>query len=97
MRILIPTLIHSGLVMVTEATTATTCGLRAEDSAELRWALMACAEPVEGVGPAQLIPIMLGLRRAQSNLRSPALASLSGLRWWSTGCQSAAESWLWHA
>ena len=63
-----PEAAQTGMFMVVQATIATTCGLRAEDSAELRWPLMAGAEPVEGVGPAQLVPITLGLRRAQSKV-----------------------------
>ncbi|DBB09014.1 TPA: hypothetical protein ACH3X3_007642 [Trebouxia sp. C0006] len=50
--------------MVVEATTATNCGLRAEDSRELRWPMLAIAEVIGNIRPALCIPMQLGLRRA---------------------------------
>ena len=54
----------TGMFMVVEATTATNCGLRAEDSRELRWPMLAVAEVVGNIKPAPCIPMQLGLRRA---------------------------------
>ena len=56
----------TGMFMVVEATTAVNCGLRAEDSGELRWAMLAVVEPIDNIGPATCIPLQLGLRRAGS-------------------------------
>jgi len=52
------------MFMVVEATTATNCGLRAEDSRELRWPMLATAEVIGNIRPAPCIPMQLGLRRA---------------------------------
>ena len=52
------------MFMVVEATTATNCGLRAEDSRELRWPMLAIAEVIGNIRPAPCIPMQLGLRRA---------------------------------
>ena len=54
----------TGMFMVVEATTATNCGLRAEDSRELRWPMLAIAEVIGNIRPAPCIPMQLGLRRA---------------------------------
>ncbi len=54
----------TGMFMVVEATTATNCGLRAEDSRELRWPMLAFAEVIGNIRPAPCIPMQLGLRRA---------------------------------
>ena len=54
----------TGMFMVVEATTATNCGLRAEDSKELRWPMLAAAEAIGNIKPAPCIPMQLGLRRA---------------------------------
>ena len=54
----------TGMFMVVEATTATNCGLRAEDSRELRWPMLATAEVIGNIRPAPCIPMQLGLRRA---------------------------------
>ncbi|KAL3150137.1 hypothetical protein ABBQ32_000001 [Trebouxia sp. C0010 RCD-2024] len=54
----------TGMFMVVEATTATNCGLRAEDSRELRWPMSAIAEVIGNIRPASCIPMQLGLRRA---------------------------------
>ena len=54
----------TGMFMVVEATTATNCGLRAEDSRELRWPMLAAAEVIGNIKPAPCIPMQLGLRRA---------------------------------
>ena len=54
----------TGMLMTVEATTATNCGLRAEDSRELRWPMLAIAEVIENIRPAPCIPMQLGLRRA---------------------------------
>ena len=54
----------TGMFMVVEATTATNCGLRAEDSRELRWPMLAIAEVIGNIRPAPCIPTQLGLRRA---------------------------------
>ena len=53
-----------GMFMVVEAATATNCGLRAEDSRELRWPMLAFAEVVGSIKPAPCVPMQLGLRRA---------------------------------
>ena len=53
-----------GMFMVVEATTATSCGLRAEDSRELRWPMLAFAEVIGNIKPAPCVPMQLGLRRA---------------------------------
>ena len=52
-----------GIFMVVEATTATNCGLRAEDSRELRWPMLAAAEIIGSIKPAPCVPMQLGLRR----------------------------------
>ena len=52
----------TGMFMVVEATTATNCGLRAEDSRELRWPMLAIAEVIGNIRPAPCIPMQLGLR-----------------------------------
>ena len=54
----------TGMFMAVEATTATNCGLRAEDSRELRWPMLAIAEVIGNIRPAPCIPMQLGLRRA---------------------------------
>ena len=54
----------TGMLMTVEATTATNCGLRAEDSRELRWPMLAIAEVIENIRPAPCIPMQQGLRRA---------------------------------
>ena len=54
----------TGMLMTVEATTATNCGLRAEDSRELRWPMLAIAEVIGNIKPAPCIPMQLGLRRA---------------------------------
>ena len=54
----------TGMFMVVEATTATNCGLRAEDSRELRWPMLAIVEVIGNIRPAPCIPMQLGLRRA---------------------------------
>ena len=54
----------TGMFMVVEATTATNCGLRAEDSRQLRWPMLAIAEVIGNIRPAPCIPMQLGLRRA---------------------------------
>ena len=54
----------TGMFMVVEATTATNCGLRAEDSKELRWPMLAIAEVIGNIRPAACISMQLGLRRA---------------------------------
>ena len=54
----------TGMFMVVEATTATNCGLRAEDSRELRWPMLAFAEVIGNIRPAPCIPMQLGLWRA---------------------------------
>ena len=54
----------TGMFMVVEATTATNCGLRAEDSRELRWPMLAIAEIIGNIRPTPCIPMQLGLRRA---------------------------------
>ncbi len=41
---------------VVEAITATNCGLRAEDSRELRWPMLAVAEIVGNIRPAPCLP-----------------------------------------
>ncbi len=46
----------TGVFMVVEATTATNCGLRAEDSRELRWPMLATAEVIGNIKPAPCIP-----------------------------------------
>ncbi len=56
----------TGMSMVVEAITATNCGLRAEDSRELRWPMLAVAELIDNIRPAPCIPFQLGLRRASS-------------------------------
>ncbi len=60
----------TGMCMVVEATTAMNCGLRAEDSRELRWSMFSMAEPIENIRPAPCIPLLLGLRRAGSKTSS---------------------------
>ena len=47
----------TGMFMVVEATTAVNCGLRAEDSGELRWAMLAVVELIDNIGPATCIPL----------------------------------------
>ena len=64
----------TGMLMLVEATTATNCGLRAEDSTELRWPMLAMAEPIENVRPAPCIPLLLGLRRPGSKTSSKGKA-----------------------
>ncbi|KAL3134338.1 hypothetical protein ABBQ38_006595 [Trebouxia sp. C0009 RCD-2024] len=54
----------TGMFMVVEAATATNCGLRAEDSRQLRWPMLAIAEIIGNIRPAPCIPMQLGLRRA---------------------------------
>ena len=54
----------TGMFMVTEATTTTNCGVRAEDSREVRWPMLAVAEVIGSIKPAPCIPMQLGLRRA---------------------------------
>ena len=54
----------TGMFMVVKATTATNCGLRAEDSRELRWPMLAAVEVIGNIRPAPCIPMQLGLRRA---------------------------------
>jgi len=56
----------TGMSMVVEAITATNCGLRAEDSRELKWPMIAVAELIDSIRPAPCIPFQLGLRRAGS-------------------------------
>ena len=56
----------TGMSMVVEAITATNCGLRAEDSRELRWPMLAVAELIDNIRPAPCIPFQLGLRRPGS-------------------------------
>ncbi|DBA77954.1 TPA: hypothetical protein ACH3X1_009115 [Trebouxia sp. C0004] len=42
----------TGMFMVVEAATATNCGLRAKDSRELRWPMLAIAEVIGNIRPA---------------------------------------------
>ena len=54
----------TGMLMTVEATTTTNCGLRAEDSMELRWPMLAISEVIDNIRPTPCVPLQLGLRRA---------------------------------
>jgi len=83
----------TGMSMVVEAITATNCGLRAEDSRELRWPMLAVAEIVGNIRPAPCLPFQLGFRRAGSKTSH----KLSGSPWWRILHRNAARCWQSHA
>ena len=80
-----------GMFMVVEAATATNCGLRAEDSRELRWPMLAFAEVVGNIKPAPTSLCTWDLGELAT--RHHTLAKLSGLPWLNTPCHSVALCW----
>ena len=82
----------TGMSMVVEGTTATNCGLRAEDSRELRWPMLATAEVIGNIKPAPCIP-MHSWDLGELSTRHHTLAELSGMPWLKTLCHRVALCW----